>query len=96
MPRILAILFAAFLSVFALDVFGEGYWFWGTIRALFMHLIPTMIVLAALIIAWRWEGVGGHPDPCIGGMVSGYHLEPPRMVRAHFRSAVFDRRPIRN
>jgi hypothetical protein len=59
MPRILAILFAAFLSLFALDVFGEGYGFWGTIFALFMHLIPSIIVPAALVIAWRWEAVGG-------------------------------------
>ena len=58
-PRILGVLFAAFLSIFALDVFGEGYGFWGTIVALFMHLIPTWIVLALLAVAWRWEGVGG-------------------------------------
>jgi hypothetical protein len=24
-----------------------------------MHLIPPMIVLTALVIAWRWEPVGG-------------------------------------
>ena len=58
-PRVLGILFAAFVSSFALDVFGEGYGFWETILALVMHLIPTMIVLTALIIAWRWEAVGG-------------------------------------
>ena len=59
MPRVLAILFAAFLSLFALDVFGEGYGFWGTILALVMHLIPTWIILTGLVIAWRWEAVGG-------------------------------------
>jgi len=58
-PRFLGILFAAFLSIFALDVFGEGYGFWGTALALIMHLIPTVIVLAAVAIAWRWEMVGG-------------------------------------
>jgi hypothetical protein len=58
-PRILGILFALFLSLFALDVFGEGYGFWGTILALFIHLIPVMLVLTALVIAWRWEVVGG-------------------------------------
>lgn len=57
-PRVLTILFAGFLSLFALDVFGEGYGFWGTVVALFMHLIPTWIVLVVLGISWRWEWVG--------------------------------------
>ncbi len=58
-PRILAILFAAFVAMFALDVFGEGYGFWGTVLALAMHLIPVYLVLLALLVAWRWELVGG-------------------------------------
>lgn len=58
-PRLLAAFFAIFISLFALDVFGEGYGFGETILALFMHLIPTVIVLLVLIIAWRWEWVGG-------------------------------------
>ena len=58
-PRILGLLFAAFLSVFALDVFGEGYTFWQTILALTMHLIPTAVVLGALAISWRWGWAGG-------------------------------------
>ncbi len=58
-PRILCILFAAFISIFALDVFGH-YGFWGTTVALLMHLIPTWIILALLIICWRrWEWVIG-------------------------------------
>jgi hypothetical protein len=55
---VLALLFALFVSIFALDVFGQGYGFWGTILALFMHLIPVYILLAALAIAWRWEWAG--------------------------------------
>jgi hypothetical protein len=58
-PRILGLLFAAFVSVFALDVFGEGYTFWQTILALTMHLIPTAVVLGALAISWRWGWAGG-------------------------------------
>jgi hypothetical protein len=57
-PRVLCILFAMFLSMFALDVFSEGYGFGETILALLIHLIPTYVVVIALIIAWRWEGVG--------------------------------------
>ena len=58
LPRVLSILFALFISLLALDVFGEGYNFWETLVALFMHLIPTFILVAVLAIAWRWERVG--------------------------------------
>ena len=57
-PRVLTLLFAVFLSLFALDVFEEGYGFWDTVVALFMHLIPTWIVLIVLAVSWRWEWVG--------------------------------------
>ena len=57
-PRVLGILFALFLSLFALDVFSEGFSFGETILALLIHLIPTLIVVIALIIAWRWEWLG--------------------------------------
>lgn len=58
-PRTLCILFAVFVSLFALDVFSEGYGFWETILALLIHLIPTGIILIVLAISWRWEWVGG-------------------------------------
>ncbi len=57
-PRVLCILFAMFLSVFALDVFSEGYGFWQTIGALLLHLVPTFIMVIVLVIAWRWEWIG--------------------------------------
>jgi hypothetical protein len=57
-PRVLTVLFAVFISIFALDVFGEGYGFWGTLFALMMHLIPTALVLLTLALAWRWEWIG--------------------------------------
>jgi hypothetical protein len=57
-PRALCLLFAVFLSLFALDVFGEGRGPWGTLVALFMHLIPTWIVLIVLAISWHREWAG--------------------------------------
>ncbi len=57
-PRILCLLFAVFLSLFALDVFTEGYGFWKTILALLIHLIPTWIILVILAVSWRWEWAG--------------------------------------
>ena len=57
-PRVLGILFAVFISIFAVDVFGE-YGFPEVLVALFMHLIPTFLVIGVLLIAWKWELVGG-------------------------------------
>ncbi len=51
-PRVLGILFAVFISIFALDVFGE-YGFPEVLVALFMHLIPTFLVVGVLLIAWK-------------------------------------------
>lgn len=57
-PRVLGILFALFLSIFALDVFGTGAGFWATLLALLIHLIPVGVLVIGLIFAWRWEWVG--------------------------------------
>jgi signal transduction histidine kinase len=58
-PRALCILFAAFISLFALDVFNEGYGRWEMILALLAHLVPTAIILVVLAACWRWEWIGG-------------------------------------
>jgi hypothetical protein len=65
-PRILCLLFAAFISMFALDVFGEHRGFWQTVLALLMHLIPTALLLLALAISWRWEWFGAVLFPALG------------------------------
>lgn len=57
-PRILSILFICFLSLFSLDIFDMKLGFWGTIVGLFMHLIPSIILIAFLLVAWRFEWVG--------------------------------------
>jgi len=57
-PRVLGILFAIFVSMFALDVFNQGYGLWQTILALLLNLVPMYLVVIALVIAWRWESVG--------------------------------------
>jgi hypothetical protein len=57
-PRVLCIVFTVFLSLFALDVFSEGYGFGETILALLIHLVPTSLVVIALVVAWRWAGAG--------------------------------------
>jgi len=57
-PRILAILFILFLAMFSLDIFEGNYGFWGTIAGLFMHNIPSIILLIVLLISWKHELVG--------------------------------------
>jgi len=58
-PRGLVILEAIFISLFAFDVFGEGYDFLTLLQALAIHLLPTAIILIILAIAWQWEMAGG-------------------------------------
>ena len=57
-PRALSIVFIAFLSLFALDVFDGHLGFWQTVLALTIHLIPSLVLIAALVLAWRWEWIG--------------------------------------
>lgn len=57
-PRVAALLFVAFLSLFALDVFEAGVSIWQRIGAFLLHLIPAFILLGAITIAWKWEWVG--------------------------------------
>jgi hypothetical protein len=58
-PRILGIIFVLFLMVFSLDVFESGISGWQVVIGLFMHNIPTLILLTVLIISWKHEIVGG-------------------------------------
>ena len=57
-PRILSILMVGFIALFSFDVFENGLNFWQTALALFMHNIPTLVLLAVVIIAWKHELVG--------------------------------------
>jgi hypothetical protein len=56
--RGLGILFALFISLFALDVFTEYTAAADIAKALLIHLIPTFVVLIVLVLAWRWELIG--------------------------------------
>jgi len=65
-PRALCIVFTLFISLFALDVFGEGRGFWQTLVALIMHLIPTFLLLVVLWISWRRAWIAGVLFPLLG------------------------------
>jgi hypothetical protein len=59
MPRILCFLAIPFISMFAMDAFEDGQSLWQQLLGFFMHLIPTFILIAFFIIAWKWELIGG-------------------------------------
>lgn len=59
LPRIICILATLFVSIFAADAFASGLTIWQQLAAFLMHLIPSFVLLAFLIVAWRWELIGG-------------------------------------
>jgi hypothetical protein len=81
-PRVLSILFIAFLSMFALDVFGEGLGFWRTLQALSIHLIPSFVLIAALVLAWRWEWIGAALYAAAGALYVVWVLQHPHLPAA--------------
>jgi hypothetical protein len=65
LPFIIGGIYVGFLSLFALDVFGE-YPFPEVLVALFMHLVPSFIVVVALLISWKKRAIGGWIFLCLG------------------------------
>ena len=59
LPRIICILAILFVSLFAADAFSPELTIWQQLGAFIMHLIPSFILIAFLIIAWKWEYIGG-------------------------------------
>ncbi len=58
LPRLLAGLYALFLSLFAFDSW-EGVGFWEGLAGFLIHLLPVYLVALALVVAWRWRALGG-------------------------------------
>jgi len=59
LPRIICMLAISFVSIFALDAFDPNLTFWQQLLGFAMHLIPSFILLVILLIAWKWEFIGG-------------------------------------
>lgn len=58
-PRILGILFAAFLTLFSFDAFGGEESIWNQLLGFLFHNIPVYLVAIVLFIAWKRELAGG-------------------------------------
>lgn len=59
LPRVISILAILFVSLFALDSFAPGLTIWQQIGGFLIHLIPSFILTIILLIAWKWELIGG-------------------------------------
>ena len=57
--RLLAIAAIAFLSLFALDAPAPGAPWRENAVALAVHLLPSLVLIAILVTAWRTEWLGG-------------------------------------
>ena len=56
-PRVASLLFIAFLSLFAADIF-EQYRGWEAILPLMIHLLPSFVLLLVVMVAWKYDLVG--------------------------------------
>jgi len=65
-PRILCILAILFISMFALDSFDPRLTLWQQVGGFLIHLIPTYILIFFLVVAWKWEWIGGMIFAIIG------------------------------
>ncbi|MCY1634686.1 MULTISPECIES: DUF7670 domain-containing protein [Marinifilum] len=58
-PRVICILAILFVSLFALDAFNPALPIGKQILDFLMHMLPSFVLTALLIIAWKWELIGG-------------------------------------
>ena len=59
LPRILGIIAILFISMFALDAFKPGLTLGQQLLDFLIHLVPSFVLIGILIIAWKWEKIGG-------------------------------------
>ena len=70
-PRILSILFICFITMFSLDVFEPGLSAGEIALGLLMHNIPSLVLIALLIVSWKHDLVGAIGYLCIALLYMG-------------------------
>mgnify|MGYP001488242872 CR=1 FL=1 len=58
-PRIVTVLAILFIIMFSFDVFGGDEPLGQKLLGFLIHNIPALILTAILVIAWKWEDIGG-------------------------------------
>ena len=91
LPRIICILAILFVSLFAADAFASGLTIWQQLGGFMIQLIPSFILLAFLIVAWKWEFIGG-----IIFVVIGLVTSPLIFMLNHNRNQLSIGESIRN
>ena len=66
LPRLLCIGAILFVSMFALDAFQPGMTLLEQVEGFLIHMVPSFVLLAVLLVAWKWELVGGVVITLIG------------------------------
>lgn len=56
--RVVAIAGICFISIFAIDIFELDLPPLQKAIGMFMHLLPSLVLIAILLIAWRWRLAG--------------------------------------
>jgi Tfp pilus assembly protein PilN len=59
LPRVLCVTAILFISLFALDAFDPELSLWQQLAAFLIHLIPSFVLGIILLVAWKWEYIGG-------------------------------------
>jgi hypothetical protein len=72
LPRIMCLLAILFISMFALDAFAPGLTLWQQMEGFLIHLIPSFVLFALLVVAWKWEYIGGIIFTVVGLGLSPY------------------------
>ena len=58
-PRAICILAILLVSIFAWDAFDSNLTIWQQIVGFLIHLVPSFVLLGLLLVAWKYEYVGG-------------------------------------
>lgn len=59
LPRLIATAAILFISLFALDAFRPDKPWFDAFIEFAIHLMPSIVLLVVLLIAWRYERLGG-------------------------------------
>ena len=57
--RVVAIATVLFFGAFALDAFSPDVPLGQNLLGLFIHLLPSLVLLALVAVSWRWPFAGG-------------------------------------
>ena len=75
-PRVLGILIVLFVSAFALDAFSDSQPFGKALVDFGVHLVPALILVGIVLLAWRWPWVGAAAFTTLAVV---YALNSPRL-----------------